>query len=249
MSRSLSPYPEFILLKKGVQGLDSEFWIDMISRRSQGVSPARIKKVEHYKCTNGFNHEFLAVHLDHPAINQPIANPPASKEFRRDRQIVLFVERTAQPDILTVLGFSSTPLVAPIPASDLVSIASPKFKDPISHINEKHKEHILLSTLEFSGENRPTDRDLSSILQFATTKHPKYDIEYQCFWYAGLVFDALKDKFRGLKKDEHADRRGHLKTLKAPIGDGWAELKGEYEKWKSPTQSVSACCALFHLDS
>lgn len=224
-SRSLlREYPELILLEKGVQGLANEVWIDMINRRSRKVC-AVIKKVEHYKCTNGFEHEFLAVHLKHPANKDS------------NRQIILFIERTVRPTIWTPLGFSSPSAVAPIPASDLITIPAPQFKDPIAFIDKEHKEHMLLSSLEFPVKP-PSDRDLSLIVDFATTQHPEYDKDYQCFWYAGLIFDALMDKFGGQKRNTtNADRRGYFKTFKAPIGDGWAKLKGEYENWKSLTES------------
>lgn len=223
-------YPESILLAKGVQSLDVKLWIDMLHHRASYTSAGIINKVEHYKCTNGIQHEFLAVHLKHPA-SVPSRRPD-------DQQFVLFIERTVPPNAMTMLSSSSPPLSIPVPASDILSIPSPRIKDPIVSLYEEHEKLILLSSVEFSPESPPTDKDLADILDFATTLHPQYDLRYHGYWYAGLIFDALQGQFRGQKKNtENADKRGHFEPFKAPVGEGWTELKFEFEKWKSRNES------------
>ena len=60
-------------------------------------------------------------------------------------------------------------------------------------------------------------------------------------WYASLVCDSLKDKFRGQQRDSKlAPRRGYFRAIKVPTSNGWAELKHEYLQGGTHTESVSA---------
>ncbi|ETW86363.1 hypothetical protein HETIRDRAFT_308759 [Heterobasidion irregulare TC 32-1] len=228
-------YPEEVLLSKGVLNIDTVFWADMILQRSADIPGAVIEKVEHYKCTDGFEHEFLAVHIDHPL------NDAAS-----GRKIVLFMERTQRPSPLTIL-LSSTGSPPPIPATDVISISSPEVLDPIQYITNNHFRHVLISTLQFD-DRRPTDRDLSDLVNFVAAEKPKYDLKYQCYWFSSLIYDALRDIFGGQPTDsEHAEMRGHFYGRKAPKSEGWAELKSRFKSSTSTPETIKSVSLFVRL--
>ena len=221
-------YPESFIVTKGIQGLDSGLWIDMIHRRSADVPGAIIKKIEHYKCTDGFEQEYLAAHIDHPLC------------MNDDRQVVLFVERTARFDFSTILGLSCLPFTSPVPASDTISISSPSVKDPIAFIDKEHQNHILISTIDFSQvDARPTDKDLSDVLEIAAARRPSFDIKHQGHWLARLACDALYDLFGGQQTSENVHKHGYFGALKLPQGDRWNELKSAFMCQRNGEKLVS----------
>ena len=59
-STPLSNYPEDLIISKGALNLDSALWASIIKSRPAYVHGADIQKIEHYKCTDGFEHEYLA---------------------------------------------------------------------------------------------------------------------------------------------------------------------------------------------
>ncbi|ETW79302.1 hypothetical protein HETIRDRAFT_104564 [Heterobasidion irregulare TC 32-1] len=207
-------YPEHTIITRGVRGLDVTLWIDMIKRRLNDAPPAIVTKVEHFKCTGRFSNEFLAIHLKHP-IRTGLKKHPT----------VLFIDRVAYPDFLIAPGFKSPSFPSSILARERISIPPPD-QNYMQFVSQERGEQrpILLSRLDFS--QHPTDEDLLNILEFASEKHPPHENDYQGFWYAGLVFDALSDRFPSQRYEERADERGSL------IGKcEWAKLKDDFEGW------------------
>lgn len=225
-STPLSNYPEDLIISKGALNLDSALWASIIKSRPAYVHGADIQKIEHYKCTDGFEHEYLAMHIKHPL------NDAAS-----GRKIVIFVERTVTPSISN-LFLSSPTSPPPIPANDIISISSPNVPDPIKFITENHKSHILISYLEFDN-NPPTDTDLSRLLDFVAQEHPQYDLKFQCYWLASFLYDAFQDLFKGKSNDtEHASKRGHFGKVPAPSKDKWANLKAKFESFIGAPENI-----------
>lgn len=216
-------YPEHTIITRGVRGLDIALWADMIKRRLDDAPPAIVTKVEHFKCTGRFNNEFLAIHLDHPIHTRPKKHPT-----------VLFIDRVAYPDFLIAPGFESPSFPSSILARERISILPPDQIPPdqnyMQFVNQERGEQriILLSRLDFPNHTQaPTDVDLLDLLEFASEKHPPHENDYQGVWYAGLIFDALGDRFSSQRYEARADERGSL------IGKfEWAKLKDDFEDWR-----------------
>lgn len=64
-----------------------------------------------------------------------------------------------------------------------------------------------MCTLTFSGEVKPFVHELAALLRVFKEKETMYDVgNTQCHWFAGTVFDALKNLFPDAVQDTHRHR-------------------------------------------
>ena len=86
---------------------------------------------------------------------------------------------------------------------------------------------------------RPTDKDLSDVLEIAAARRPSFDIKHQGHWLARLACDALYDLFGGQQTSENVHKHGYFGALKLPQGDRWNELKSAFMCQRNGEKLVS----------
>ncbi|KAG2063207.1 hypothetical protein BDR04DRAFT_1111755 [Suillus decipiens] len=184
---------------------DVEDWRRIVSA-SELSSQCQLEQVVHCKCTKNKEHEFLLFHFHHP--------------IQQDAEAILVSDRISDPEgninnnngspASRRTGIRSSRMVlpyCPIPPHDSI-FATPYSVTRIpTYLSRTYGKFNYLTELHFTSV-RPSALQLSVLLSVINKHLPVYDLyQYQCYWYAHTVWEALKRLFPDCFETEESAAR------------------------------------------
>ncbi|KAG2156232.1 hypothetical protein DEU56DRAFT_897264 [Suillus clintonianus] len=193
-----------------------ETWHVIVSN-SDLSSQCQLDKMVYCKCTEGKQHEFLLLYFRHPIQQHAVS--------------ILVLDRTpCTDDTQNNNGGSSrqnrqsssivSPSVYPTSAHDSVFTTRNEGSAIPSYLDDTYGSYKNLIDLEFSASARPSAIQVSALLSALSKHSPLYDLyQYQCYWYAHTVWEALKKLFPGCKETTRCQGRSSYHGLKIEKAD------------------------------
>ncbi|KAG1871554.1 hypothetical protein F4604DRAFT_1770311 [Suillus subluteus] len=155
-------------------------------------SQCQLERIVYCKCTTGKEHEFLLLHFRHP--------------IQQDAVAILVLDRIPASDSTENNNGSSrqviqssyivSPSVSPTPARDSIFTTPNNGSAIDSYLSGTYEQFKRLSHLDFAASARPSAIQVSVLLCALSNHSPTYNLyQYQCYWYAHTVWEALKRLF------------------------------------------------------
>ncbi|KAG1766225.1 hypothetical protein EV702DRAFT_1257146 [Suillus placidus] len=194
-------------------------------------SQCELERMVCCKCTISVEHEFLLLHFRHPTQHHAVA--------------ILVLDRTSRPDStennngngssrLVGIGQSTvvSPSVSATPAHDSI-FTTPNNGSAIgSYLTKRYGQHKYLCNLNFSASARPSAMQVSMLLCVLRKHSPTYHLwQYQCYWYAYTVWEALTRLFPGCQE--------------TTLSEGRSRFCGQEVR---KAESVEAVCELYRAE-
>ncbi|KAG2062764.1 hypothetical protein BDR04DRAFT_1164676 [Suillus decipiens] len=150
--------------------------------------------VEHYKCLQNVEHEFLVLYFTHWNSSSDTAVICADRS----------VEAAESSGLLTPSSSENV-------AQDLVTVIGGAMATDITqYLRFKFKSSKRISSLSFPSDC-PSALQVSILLDLVNKQDTKYHIfRAQCYWYCDVVCRSLKRLFQGVEELHGPDTRGHL---------------------------------------
>ncbi|KAG1776692.1 hypothetical protein EV702DRAFT_1108603 [Suillus placidus] len=155
-------------------------------------SQCQLERVVYGKCIKRKEHEFLLLHFRHPTQQHAVA--------------ILVLDRTPRRDSTQNSNGSSrqvgqssciaSPSVSETSAYDSIYTTPNKGSAIANHLSAKYRSFKYHGTLDFPASARPSAIQVSVLLSTLSEHFPLYHVrQYQCYWYAHTVWEALKKLF------------------------------------------------------
>ncbi|KAF8430627.1 hypothetical protein L210DRAFT_3561853 [Boletus edulis BED1] len=189
--------------------------------------------MEFCKAKNDKLHEFLVLYFSH-------SNPTVTA------RAVAIVDRTVKDrSQFSALASPSLPSQKVTEALDKVHVMG-QGNNLKAYLLETYGEYDTLCVLKYapSTGSIPSALQISTLLFVVTNYRQNYNLyEYNCYWYAGTIFEACKDLFPGYEEEcmRHGDR-GKCR-LKIPMlaTSSLPDVCSEYHvEWEISLQRRSA---------
>ncbi|KAG1785450.1 uncharacterized protein HD556DRAFT_1458469 [Suillus plorans] len=202
--------------------IDVGLWHSLLFT-SELSAQCKLKRMVYGKCTIEFEHEFLLLYFRHPTQHHAVA--------------ILTLERTCAEN---TTGSSRSagqavivsPSVSPITAQDTITPTTSSSFTIDSYVTQEFGPHKYLFELDFPASARPSAMQVSILLCVLSKHSPMYELlQYQCYWYAYTVWEALKKLF-----PEHVER---------PLNEGRSRFKGQPIK---KAESVNTVCEQYRAE-
>ncbi|KAG2741780.1 hypothetical protein P692DRAFT_20786426, partial [Suillus brevipes Sb2] len=162
------------------------------------------------KCTTRVEHEFLLMYFRHPTQHHAVA--------------ILVLDRTSRPDSTEndicngssrSVGIGQSTVVSPsvsaTPAHDSIFTTPNNGSAIESYLTKRYGQHKYLYNLDFSISARPLAMQVSVLLCVLRKHSPTYHLwQYQCYWYAYTVCEALKRIFPGYRETTLSEGRSRF---------------------------------------
>lgn len=172
-------------------------------------SQCRLKKMTYCKCQSGKEHEFLLLEFYHPSTSQTT---------------ILVVDRTANnPDPQNNNNGSSSrtsgiisPSASPTPDATDNVFTAPKSAIQ-TYLTKTFHPYLKLCTLDFSapGVKGPSATQIAVLLSAVSKSAPQYHVyQYQCYWFAETVWEAVKRLFSGGVEGPWISERSRYRGVK-----------------------------------
>ncbi|KAG2138019.1 hypothetical protein DEU56DRAFT_912644 [Suillus clintonianus] len=163
-------------------------------------SQCELERMVFCKSTTRVQHEFLLLHFRHPTQHHAVA--------------ILVLDRTSRPDSTEnhngngssrSVGIGQSTVVSPsvsaTPAHDSIFTTPNNGSAIESYITNRYGQHKHLCNLDFSASARPSAMQVSVLLCVLRKHSPTYHLwQYQCYWFAYTVWEALKSLFPGCRE-------------------------------------------------
>ncbi|KAG1729015.1 hypothetical protein EDB19DRAFT_1642220 [Suillus lakei] len=183
------------------------------------------------KSTTSVQHEFLLLHFRHPTQHHAVA--------------ILVLDRTSRPDSTEnhngngssrSVGIGQSAVVSPsvstTPAHDSIFTTPNNGSAIESYLTKRYGQHKYLCNLDFSASARPSAMQVSVLLCVLRKHSPTYHLwQYQCYWYAYTVWEALKRLFPGCRE--------------TTLSEGRSRFRGQEVR---KAESVEAVCELYRAE-
>ncbi|KAG1781753.1 hypothetical protein EV702DRAFT_1073179 [Suillus placidus] len=194
-------------------------------------SQCELERMVCCKCTTSVEHEFLLLHFRHPTQHHAVA--------------ILVLDRTTRPDSTennngngssrsVAIGRSTvvSPSVSATPAHDSIFTTPNNGSAIDSYLTKRYGQHKYLCNLNFSASARPSAMQVSVLLCVLRKHSPTYHLwQYQCYWYAYTVLEALKTLFPGCRE--------------TTVNEGRSQFCGQEIR---KAESVEAVCELYRAE-
>lgn len=191
---------------------------------SELSSQCDLERMVFCKCTKDVQHEFILLHFRHPVQCHAIA--------------VLVLDRTSRVECTENNGGSFrsvgqasvlSPSVSQVPAHDTISTT---FNSPSaleSYLTQRYQSYRFLSNLDFPASARPSAMQVSVLLCVLSKHSPTYRLwQYQCYWYAHTVWEALQRLFDGCQETTLIDGRSQFWGQDVPKAESVEEVCKQY---------------------
>jgi len=198
--------------------------------RYEDFQRCRIARVEHRKCDQGSEHEFILAHMEATGL------PPRSRQVY-DRWVSLERAPKHPEDISRMKNLSRRKLLKAgrkVPASDSIKFSTVKANEC--------EGTVVLYSLDFTqspSDRRPTIIDVAVLGAVISSTAEAYELyRFSCYWYARMLYEGLKignGSFAGGRESVGAARqkRGTWGG-KAVVNDyGQLILESETQKFQS----------------
>lgn len=173
---------------------------------SELSSQCELERMVYGKCTTSVAHEFLLLHFRHPTQHHAVA--------------ILVLDRTSRTECTENNNGSSrsvgqasvvSPSVSPISANDTISTTPNNGSAIESYLTKRYDVHKYLCNLDFPASARPSAMQVSVLLCVLSKHSPTYHLwQYQCYWYAYTVWEALKKLFPGCRETTLSEGRSRF---------------------------------------
>ncbi|KIK36944.1 hypothetical protein CY34DRAFT_16036 [Suillus luteus UH-Slu-Lm8-n1] len=170
------------------------------------------------------SHEFILLHFRHPVQHHAIA--------------ILVLDRTSRVECTENNGGSFrsvgqasvlSPSVSQVPAHDTISTT---FNNPSaieSYLTQRYRSYRYHCYLDFPASARPSAMQVSVLLCGLSKHSPTYQLwQYQCYWYAHTVWEALKRLFDGCQETTLIDGRSQFWGQDVPRAESVEEVCKQY---------------------
>ncbi|KAG1761142.1 hypothetical protein EDD22DRAFT_780235 [Suillus occidentalis] len=191
---------------------------------SELSSQCNLERMVFCKCTKDVQHEFILLHFRHPVQRHAVA--------------ILVLDRTSRVECMENNGGSFrsvgqasvlSPSVSQVPAHDTISTT---FNSPSaleSYLTQRYHSYRSLSNLDFPASARPSAMQVSVLLCVLSKHSPTYQLwQYQCYWYAHTVWEALKRLFDGCQETTLIDGRSQFWGRDVPRAESVEEVCKQY---------------------
>lgn len=191
---------------------------------SELSSQCDLERMVFCKCTKDVQHEFILLHFRHPVQRHAVA--------------VLVLDRTSRVECTENNGGSFrsvgqasvlSPSVSQVPAHDTISTT---FNSPSaleSYLTQRYQSYRFLSNLDFPASARPSAMQVSVLLCVLSKHSPTYRLwQYQCYWYAHTVWEALQRLFDGCQETTLIDGRSQFWGQDVPKAESVEEVCKQY---------------------
>ncbi|KAG2095094.1 uncharacterized protein F5147DRAFT_718740 [Suillus discolor] len=178
-------------------------------------SQCQLERVVYCKCTGSKEHEFLLLHFRHPTQQYAVA--------------ILVLDRTLCTDSTENNNGSSrrmqssyvvSPSVSPTPARDSIFTTPNNGSAIESYLSKTYGPFKKLCYLDFPASARPSAIQVSVLLSALSKHSPSYDLyQYQCYWYAHTVWEALKRLFPDCYETTESEGRSCYLGIKIEKAD------------------------------
>ncbi|KAG1841370.1 hypothetical protein C8R48DRAFT_739156 [Suillus tomentosus] len=173
-------------------------------------SQCELERIVCCKCTTSVEHEFLLLHFRHPTQHHAVAILVLDRTFRPDS-----TENNNGNGSSRSVGIGQSTILSPsvsaTPAHDSI-FTTPNHGSAIkSYLTKRYGEHKHLGNLDFSASARPSAMQVSVLLCVLRKHSPTYHLwQYQCYWYAYTVWEALKRLFPGCRETTLSEGRSRF---------------------------------------
>lgn len=189
-------------------------------------------RIDHYKCSQTVEHEFLVLHFTH------WNNPTVTAAICVDRSVDITIRQSS--GMLTSSSISSENA-----AKDMIElIGCASNLNVKSFLKEKYKSSGLNSSLSFPSQSTRPSALHVAVLLFQVNQHAiNYNLlDAQCYWFGHTVFKSLQRLF-GQGKEEvfEPDTRGRfgpILVLKQSQNDVNIICDGFWEAYEQTTKVV-----------
>lgn len=169
-----------------------EQWNTLVSN-NEISSQCQLERVVYGKCTKSKEHEFLLLHFRHPTQQHAVAIMVLDRTTRKDST------QNGSGSSRHRVGRSSciaSPSVSETSAYDSIFTTPNKGSAIDNYLSGKYDSFKYHGTLDFPASARPSAIQVSVLLSTLSTHFPLYHVyQYQCYWYAHTVWEALKKLF------------------------------------------------------
>ncbi|KAG2138582.1 uncharacterized protein EDB93DRAFT_1164817 [Suillus bovinus] len=173
-------------------------------------SQCELERMVCCKCTTSVEHEFLLLHFRHPTQHHAVA--------------ILVLDRTLRPDSTenhngngssrsVSIGQSTvvSPSASATPAHDSIFTTPNNGSAIESYLTKRYGQYKCLCNLDFSASARPSAMQVSVLLCVLRKHSPNYHLwQYQCYWYAYTVWEALKRLFPAYRERTLSEGRSRF---------------------------------------
>ncbi|KIK31494.1 hypothetical protein CY34DRAFT_103205, partial [Suillus luteus UH-Slu-Lm8-n1] len=191
---------------------------------SELSSQCDLERMVFCKSTKDVQHEFILLHFRHPVQRHAVA--------------VLVLDRTSRVECTENNGGSFrsvgqasvlSPSVSQVPAHDTIATT---FNSPSaleSYLTQQYRSYRFLSNLDFPASARPSAMQVSVLLCVLSKHSPTYRLwQYQCYWYAHTVWEALKRLFDGCQETTLINGRSQFLGQDVPKAESVEEVCKQY---------------------
>ncbi|KAG1722997.1 hypothetical protein EDD22DRAFT_1054541 [Suillus occidentalis] len=202
--------------------IDVGLWHSLLFT-SELSARCKLERMVYGKCTTEFEHEFILLHFRHPTQHHAVA--------------ILTLERTCAENTTgssRSVGQAAvvSPSVSSITAKDTITPTTNSSFTINSYVTQEFGPHKFLFELDFPASARPSAMQVSILLCVLSKHSPMYELlQYQCYWYAYTVWEALKKLFPG--------------CLEMPLNEGRSRFKGQPIK---KAESVDTVCEQYRAE-
>ncbi|KAG2079742.1 uncharacterized protein F5147DRAFT_542296, partial [Suillus discolor] len=157
-------------------------------------------RVDHYKCLQNAEHEFLVLHFTH-----------WNTQAGSSATAAMCVDRTVDIPTYSHASGLLTPSSSEYPARDTVYLIGRASDLNIqSHLTARLKSYRRISSLSFNFV-RPSVLHVADLLVLVNQQDFSYGIlRAQCYWWSRTICKSLERLFRGEEQVFDPDNRGHF---------------------------------------
>ena len=193
------------------------------------IESCLLLEVQHCKCEKEKQHEFLIVKIRHPTNHTAVLctdRSPKPMERRSD----------ISGEKLDGVSLISS---AQVPANDRVMLSRNGEDVKLTKIFQPFQR---LQSMSFPGSTGPTVTQFAVLVSVVSAHTPNYDLyESQCYWFAGVTWDALRDLFGGHVQAASTNlRRSSYLGLTIPRAHSSSFIADEYERSWSDVKTMMA---------
>ena len=174
--------------------VDTRTWHQLLR---DDASSCKLTCLEFYKTRVAKLHEFLVLYFSHPTHTGARAVVVVDRTLKDRSQSSAVVSPSIPPQKAT-------------DAHDRVYVMA-QGENLDTYLSRTYGKYDKLCTLRYpSAESDPPSAvRVSTLLLVATNHQPNYNLyEYNCYWYADIIFEACKDLFPMCQEEchKHGDR-------------------------------------------
>jgi len=194
-------------------------------------SQCQLERLVFCKCTNGKEHEFLLLHFRHPIQQDAVAILVLDRVPSTDPTENNNNNNNGSGSSRPVMQSShiASPSVSSIPARDSIFTTRNDGSAIESYLSRTYDQYKRLCHVDFAASARPLAIQVSVLLCVISAHSSMYNLyQYQCYWYAHTVCEALKRLFPDCHETTENGGRSRYLGVKIDKADSVEAVCEEY---------------------